>query len=93
MKSANFNSFLALLEEMGQAFAKAVRYALGALATMSWPALMASAIALALAISIVPLALTLFVIFMLVKLIIGACFVSTRRDKSASPLNADDKRD
>lgn len=82
MKNAKFESFIVLLEDMGRAFAKTVRYGLRAAATMSWPALLATCIALALTITILPLALFLFIVFMAVKLIAAAMVLNGRRRKS-----------
>ena len=79
MRNANFDSFVALLEEMGRAFAKTVRYGIRAVATMSWPGLLVTCVALALAITIVPLAIFLFIIFMSIKLIVAAILLNGRR--------------
>lgn len=84
MKNANFASFTATLEEIGRALARAVRYGAAAVATMSWPALLATCIALALAITIIPLAICLFIFFMIVKLAVAAIVLSTRSDREAS---------
>jgi hypothetical protein len=79
MKNA---SFAALLEHIALTFAGAVR----AVATMSWPGLMASCLALALAITIMPLALFLFIVFMAVKLAAGLIVVKHKagEDRRAS---------
>lgn len=84
MKNATFDTFVAQLEEVGRACVKAVRYGLAAVATMSWPALLATCIALALAITIAPLALFLFIVFMAFKLIVAAIGANARR-KSLPP--------
>jgi hypothetical protein len=89
MRNATFDSFTALLEEMGRAFFKAARYTVRAMATMSWPALMVSCVALALAITIAPLALFLFIVFMAVKLIVAATVLNKRRGP-ATPYRATD---
>jgi hypothetical protein len=79
MKNVTFTSFSALLEEMGRAFAKAARYGVRAIATMSWPQMIATCIALALIITIVPLAVCLFIFFMIVKLAVAAIVINNRR--------------
>lgn len=90
MRNATFDSFTALLEEMGRAFFKAVRYTVRAMATMSWPALMVSCVALALAITVAPLALFLFIVFMAVKLIVAATVLNKRRGPATPYRAADD---
>jgi hypothetical protein len=46
---------------------------------MPWPAMLACCIALAFVISVLPLALFLFVLFMGIKVIVGAFVVDHRR--------------
>lgn len=81
MKNATFASFSALLEEIGRAFAQAVRYGARAVATMSLPQLAATCIVLALVITIVPLAICLFIVFMIVKLAVAAIVINSRRHR------------
>jgi hypothetical protein len=81
MKNVTFSSFSALLEEIGRAFAQAVRYGARAIATMSWPQMIATCIGLALMITIIPLAVCLFIFFMIVKLAVAAIVVNTRRHR------------
>jgi hypothetical protein len=81
VKNLNFNAFLTMIEELGHAFIRASRYVVRAMGTMSWPQLLVTCIALALAISIIPLALTLFIIFMAVKIIVAAIILAGRRRK------------
>ena len=69
MNNATFDSFYQTLNEMGRAIAKAARTGSAAIATMSWPALAVCCVMLAFAITIVPMALFLFVMFMAIKLI------------------------
>ncbi|MCE3607394.1 hypothetical protein LXA47_27895 [Massilia sp. P8910] len=71
MNNPAFTSFFASLEDLGRTLVKAARYAVGAIATMSWPTLLLSAVGLALLLTIVPLVLTLFVLFMVIKLVHG----------------------
>ncbi|MET0859169.1 MAG: hypothetical protein ABWY27_20645 [Telluria sp.] len=79
MKNITFSSFSAMLEEIGRAFAQAVRYGARAIATMSWPQTIATCIGLALIITILPLAVCLFIIFMIVKLAVAAIVLNTRK--------------
>ncbi|MDB5934611.1 MAG: hypothetical protein JWQ01_1955 [Massilia sp.] len=81
MKNLNFSSIGLLLEEIGRAFAQAMRYGARAIATMSVPQMVATCIGLALLITIVPLAVCLFVLFMIVKLAVAAIVINTRRQK------------
>ena len=76
----SLESFSVLLDDIWNALCRAVRYASNAIATMSWPALLLTAVLMAFAISLVPLALTLFVLFMLVKLVVGAFVIGKRRN-------------
>jgi len=78
MNNATFDSFFTTLEEMGRAIAKAARSGAAAVATMSWPAIAVCCVLLAFAMTIIPLALFLFVMFMLIK------FVVTAFDRRAS---------
>lgn len=71
MNNPAFTSFYACLEDLGRALAKAAKVAVGAISTMSWPTLLLSAVGLALLLTIVPLVLTLFVLFMVIKLVNG----------------------
>jgi len=76
--SHSLESLSALLDDVWRALCRAVRHASNAIATMSWPALLLTAVLMAFAISLVPLALTLFVLFMLVKLVVAG-FVNNQR--------------
>ncbi len=69
MNNTTFDSFYETLAETGRAIGKAARTGAAAIATLSWPALAVCCVLLAFAISIVPLALFLFVMFMAIKLI------------------------
>ncbi|MDL2358537.1 MAG: hypothetical protein QFF03_25095 [Pseudomonadota bacterium] len=81
MKNASFASFTALLEEIGRALAQAIRQGSQVVAGMSWPQLAASCVALALIVTIVPLAICLFLVFMAVKLAVAAIVINTRRHR------------
>jgi len=67
MKNLAFRSFLAELEDIGRACMRGARTAVRTIARQPWPVLLLAAILLACAITIVPLALMLFVGFMLIK--------------------------
>lgn len=79
--SHSLESFSVLLDDIWRALCRTIRSASNAIATMSWPALMLTAVLLAFAISLVPLAITLFVLFMLVKLVIGGIVLSNRKNR------------
>jgi hypothetical protein len=78
MNKLRYASFSDLLTDIGRAFGRIVRTLAAAIATMSWPALLATSIMLAFAITIVPLALFLFIVFMALKLAIAAIIISKR---------------
>lgn len=82
MKHTTFDTFAALMDDIGRAFAKLARRTGHTIAAMSWPTLAVTCVALALALTIVPLALFLFVVFMIVKLALAAIVVNTRRGKA-----------
>ena len=72
-------SFGAKLDDLARDIIDACRRAARAIAVMPWPAMLACCIALAFVISILPLALCLFVLFMGLKVIAGAFIVDRRR--------------
>lgn len=82
MSNTSFDSFYATLEEMGRAIARAAKAGAAAVATMSWPALAVCCVLLAFAITIVPLALFLFVMFMAIKVIFGVIADRAQRGKA-----------
>jgi hypothetical protein len=69
----------ATLEDLARDIVDACRRAVRAIAVMPWPAMLVCCIALAFVISILPLALFLFVLFMGIKVVIGAFVVDHRR--------------
>jgi fatty acid desaturase len=79
MTQSNFRSFAATMEDLARDIVDACRRAVRAIAVMPWPAMLACCIALAFVISILPLALFLFVLFMGIKVVIGAFVVDHRR--------------
>jgi hypothetical protein len=60
-----------VFREVGRATQQVGRSCMRALSRMSWPALLASCIMMALLLTILPLALTLFAIFLLLKVAIA----------------------
>jgi fatty acid desaturase len=79
MTRTHSRSFGATLDDLARDIVDACRRAVRAIAVMPLPAMLACCIALAFVISILPLALFLFVLFMGVKVIIGAFIVDHRR--------------
>ncbi len=76
------NQATALIDEIFQALTSMLRYAAPLIGRMSPPALLGAALILAFLVSILPLALVLFVTFMLIKLAVGACVISNRRQRA-----------
>ena len=74
MKPSRFDSFKTDMQDIARKANRAVRSGARTLAALSWPSLLAVSIGLALILSIVPLALTLFVCFLLLKLVAAALF-------------------
>jgi hypothetical protein len=79
MKSANFRSFCDSMEDVAHDIVRACRRGARTIAAMPWPAMLVCCVFLALVISILPLALFLFILFMGVKLIVGAFIIDRRR--------------
>lgn len=69
----------ALFEEIFQAFARTLRYGVRLIGRMSPQALLGAALVLAFICSILPLALVLFMVFLLIKLAVGAGVLCGRR--------------
>jgi hypothetical protein len=78
-KPANFGTFMDDVAEACADLWRLGKRAAVAIAALPWPALLAASIMLAFAITIVPLALALFVLFLLVKLVVAAFIVNKRR--------------
>ncbi len=91
MNNPTYDSFIATLEEMGHAIAKAARSGAAALATTSWPVIAIWAVLLSIALTIVPLALMLFLVFMAVKLVFGAVSERAKRGPATPYTPTDDK--
>jgi fatty acid desaturase len=79
MTKSDFRSFAATMEDLARDIVAACRRAVRAIAVIPWPAMLACCIALAFVISILPLALFLFVLFMGIKVVVGAFVVDHRR--------------
>jgi len=67
------------LREAWDATVRIVRHAMRRLERMPWPSLLVVCVMLALLITVLPLALTLFVLFLLVKLVAAALGPRRRR--------------
>ena len=79
MNNAGFRAFAAAMEDIAHDIVRACRRGARTIAAMPWPAMLACCIALAFVISILPLALFLFVLFMGIKVVVGAFVVDHRR--------------
>ena len=79
MNKAAFRAFAATMEDCAHDIVRACRRGMRAIAVMPWPAMLVCCIGLALLISILPLALFLFILFMAVKVVAGAFIVDHRR--------------
>lgn len=79
MNKTAFREFAATLEDIAHDIVRACRRGAHTIAAMPWPAMLACCIALAFVISILPLALFLFVLFMGLKVVAGAFVVDQRR--------------
>jgi hypothetical protein len=79
MKSANFKTFCDSMEDVAHDIVRACRRGARTIAAMPWPAMLVCCVFLALVISILPLALFLFILFMGVKVIVGAFVIDRRR--------------
>lgn len=66
-------SFWGLFDEIGRAVGKTARYALRMFERTSWPAILLGCVLLALILTVLPLAIMLFALFLLFKLVAGAC--------------------
>jgi hypothetical protein len=81
MKPANFSTLLddirAACASLLHAFGRAARH----IETLPWPALLACALLFALAITIIPLALFLFVVFLAIKFAVTAIVIDRQRSR------------
>ena len=81
MKPANFST---LLDDIRDACADVLRMCSRAarqIAAMPWPTLLVCAFLFAIAITLVPVALTVFVIFLMVKLVVGLIVIDKQRNR------------
>lgn len=78
MTHSTFRDFTDTLDRLAEEVVHACRRAGREIAVMPWPSLLVWCVALALVISILPLALCLFVLFLGLKVVAGA-FVVDRR--------------
>ena len=67
MKTTTFQTFAAELEDAAQACLRTLRGGLRTFSALPWPALLLAAVLVACAITVIPLALTLFAIFLAIK--------------------------
>ncbi|HBF51419.1 MAG: hypothetical protein AB1807_02765 [Pseudomonadota bacterium] len=67
MKTTTFRSFAAELEDAAEACMRTLRGGLRTFSALPWPALLLAAVLVACAITVIPLALMLFAIFLAVK--------------------------
>jgi hypothetical protein len=79
MKSANFKTFCDSMEDVAHDIVRACRRGARTIAAMPWPAMLVCCVFLALIVSILPLALFLFILFMGVKVVAGAFVIDRRR--------------
>lgn len=78
MNNPTFDTFFSTLEEIGRAIVKSAKYAVDAISAMSWPVMLLTCVALALLMTLLPLIVGLFVVFMAIKLA-AACFADRKR--------------
>ena len=79
MNKTDFRTFAATLEDLARDIVEACRRAVRAIAVMPLPTMLACCIGLAFVISLLPLALFLFVLFLGIKVVAGAFIVDHRR--------------
>jgi hypothetical protein len=79
MQRNSFRMFWTAVEDASHDIARACRRIVRVIAVMSWPAILVCCIGLAMLISILPLALFLFILFMGVKIVIAAFVIDRRR--------------
>ena len=81
MKHTTFDSINDLLNDIFRATMQASRALVKAIGAMAWPQLAATCVVLALLLTIVPLAFSLFIAFMLIKLVVAAIVIQSRRTR------------
>jgi hypothetical protein len=83
VKPANFATLLDDIRDACQALLHALVRAARRIATLPWPALLACAFLLAFAITLVPLALFLFVVFLVIKFTVAAIVIDKQRRRGS----------
>lgn len=78
MTRSTFRDFSATLDHLAEDIVRACRRAMRELAVMPLPSILAFCVVLALVISILPLALFLFVLFLGLKVVAGAFIIDRR---------------
>ena len=91
MHNSALDQFFTTLEELVQSLMRGFRHAAREIAAMSWPMLMLTCVGLAMLILIVPLALTLFIVFVIVKL--AMWLLADRRQRGHVTPHTDIHRD
>lgn len=82
MKPANFSTLMDdIRDAIVTVFAACARAARG-IADLPWPALLCAALLLAIVMTIIPLALTLFVTFLIIKFVVAALVIDKQRRRS-----------
>jgi hypothetical protein len=81
VKPANFSTLLDDIRDACLILLQGVRRAARHIATLPWPALLACAFLLALAMTLVPLALTLFVVFLVIKAVLAVIVVDKQHSR------------
>lgn len=81
VKPANFNTLLDDIRDACLTVLAALVAAARRIAKLPWPALLVCAFGLALAITLIPVALTLFVLFLAIKLAVGLTVVDKQRSR------------
>ncbi|MCA1857578.1 hypothetical protein LE190_16820 [Massilia oculi] len=74
MKPSRFDTFIADMKQVGRQTHRALRSGARTVAALPWPSLLVVSVVLACLLTIIPLALTLFVGFLLLKLVAAALF-------------------
>jgi hypothetical protein len=81
VKPANFATLLDDIRDACVTLLHAFARAAKGMATLPWPALLACAFLLALAVSLIPLALFLFVVFLAIKFVVAAIVIDRQRGR------------
>jgi hypothetical protein len=80
-KPANFSTLLDDILNACARVARGLKRAVKTIAAQPWPVLLVASVVLAFALTIVPLALFLFVVFLVLKFAVAAIVVDTRRNR------------